>query len=89
MPFYMAYCVLCNYLDADMDKDALFESLLEHQISKHPEHQHVYRETIIIFRVNVPFKAWLLAKKNPEFWKAWRNRKKTGYILKRLKALTP
>jgi len=87
--FYMGYCILCNYLDADLNKDVLFDSLLEHQLKKHPEHQHVYRETIIVFRVFLPFKSWLLARRSPEFWKAWRNRKKTSVILNRLKALNP
>ena len=87
--FYMGYCVLCNFLDADLKRDVLFDFLLEHQLKKHPDQKYRYGETIIIFRVFLPYKAWLLARRNPEFWKAWRNRKKTGYILKRLKALTP
>jgi len=87
--FYMGFCVLCNLLDADLNKDVLFDSLLEHQLEKHPEHRHMEEETIIVFRVFLPYKTWLLARRNPEFWKAWRNRKKTGIILKRLEALTP
>jgi len=87
--FYMGFCVLCNYLDADLNRDVLFDSLLEHQLKKHPEHQHVYRETIIIFKVFLPYKTWLLARRSAEFWKAWRNRKKKSVILNRLKALNP
>jgi len=88
--FYMGYCDLCSFLDADLNKDALFDSLLEHQLKKHPEHQHIYRETIHVFKVNLPYAYWLTVRRSPKFWKAWRNRKKPSHaaqFLKTLKAL--
>ena len=88
--FYMGFCDLCGFLDADLNRDVLFDSLLEHQLKKHPEHQHVYRETIIIFKVEKPYAEWLIARRSPKFWKAWRNRQKPSHVaqfLKTLKAL--
>jgi len=85
--FYMGYCELCNYLDADLDRNSLFDTLLDHQVEKHKDYYAIERETVHIFRVFQPYRVWLDARGNLSFWEAWRHRKKTGYILARIKEL--
>jgi len=72
---YFAYCKLCNFLDADLRKDSVFENLLDHQ---ERSHKRIEADKIVVFRVNLPFAQWLEAKATESFWTVWRLRSKLG-----------
>jgi len=82
--FYIGFCDLCNYLDADLNEADIWTDLFEHQEKSHGK---IQADAIHVRRIHQPLKLWVEGRKDPSFWQAWRMRKKTAYILNRLEEL--
>jgi len=80
--FYMGYCYLCNFLDADLNADTLYNFLHDHQLAKHGKAGDIH-----ILRVFMPWSTWLAVRRSPRFWEAWRHRKQPEYVVGRLEEL--